>query len=317
MSDGLFGMSRAELVDAVRALRDEPVEGSGLDRLRRLFERLVRGRRRDDASSDSGGPLAQARDDAVRHERLLTKYGEHVARLLRTLSPEPARTVLHPVARVLVSLEPTAEGGLVGRMPIVNDDRHPRCVTFESDSKVVVSPPTFSLGPREERVVRVEVQETSTVPTISILMDGRPSAVAQLLVDGAEPEAVGPSVSLPQPEDELDGVLRRGQLAIIEHPLAAQALFRAFVAEGRRFGETPDGRVWRERLEGSELAQRGRVVWEVVSQKVLEESSQTLLPTKLLDAFVKAVETEGLEPALTEELGFAFDDGDSEDTTTR
>jgi hypothetical protein len=108
-----------------------------------------------------------------------------------------------------------------------------------------------------------------------------------------------PRVALGEPEDDLAALLRKAQLLIIKYPLAAQAVFRAFVAEGRRFGETAEGQRWREELRGSDLVRRGRVVWEVGTLNVLEEESESALPSKLVDVFVRATAVRALEPFLS------------------
>jgi hypothetical protein len=93
--------------------------------------------------------------------------------------------------------------------------------------------------------------------------------------------------------------LHRAQRLLLEHPAAAQAIFRAFVAEGRGFAQTAEGRRWRDELEGSPLIRRGRVVWEVGTLNVLEENSDTVLPSKLLEAIVQAAGVDALEPFLS------------------
>jgi hypothetical protein len=108
-----------------------------------------------------------------------------------------------------------------------------------------------------------------------------------------------PRVVLSDPEDDLSAVLRQAQLLLIKYPVAAQALFQAFVAEGRAFAKTPEGQRWREELAGSELVRRGRVVWEVGTLNLLEEDAEGALPSKLLDAMVQTTGVEGLEPLLS------------------
>ena len=124
---------------------------------------------------------------------------------------------------------------------------------------------------------------------------------------GSEP---APRVVVRDPEDDLSTLLREAQLLVIEHPVAAQALFRAFVAEGRAFAETAEGRRWRDELAGSELIRRGRVVWEAGTLNLLEEDAETVLPSKLLDAVVHTAGVEALEPLLSrlfEPTGEGFD----------
>lgn len=112
-----------------------------------------------------------------------------------------------------------------------------------------------------------------------------------------------PEVVLGDESSELMEVLRAAQGLLVRHPIAAQALFQAFVAEGRRFAQTPEGAAWQARLAGSELIRRGRVVWEVGTLNVLEESSETVMPSKILDAIAKAAATRELEPLLARLFG--------------
>lgn len=100
-------------------------------------------------------------------------------------------------------------------------------------------------------------------------------------------------------EDGLFAALRQAQQLILRYPVASQALFAALVAEGRAFAETPDGAALRDRLAGSDLVRRGRVVWEVGTLNVLEEQPQTVLPSKVMEALARAASVPDLEPMLT------------------
>lgn len=88
-------------------------------------------------------------------------------------------------------------------------------------------------------------------------------------------------------EDELEEILQQTALLLLKHPLAAQSLIYAFIAEGRRFGATPEGRRWRELLAGSEFARRGRALWDATHLNMLEDDPKTLLPTTIVDAIVQ------------------------------
>lgn len=100
-------------------------------------------------------------------------------------------------------------------------------------------------------------------------------------------------------EDGLFAVLRHAQRLILRYPVAAQAAFAAVVAEGRAYALTPEGSALRERLAGSDLVRRGRVVWEVGTLNVLEEQPTTVLPSKVMEALAKAATVTELEPMLT------------------
>ena len=110
-------------------------------------------------------------------------------------------------------------------------------------------------------------------------------------------------------DDALHEPLRRAQQLLLEHPAAAQRIFSALVAEGRAYVETPEGAALAERLAGSELIRRGRVVWEVTTLNLLEEAPPSVLPTRLLDVFAHATAVKALEPFLARLFGLSDDDG--------
>lgn len=101
---------------------------------------------------------------------------------------------------------------------------------------------------------------------------------------------------LEEPDDELGRLLYELRWLVLKHPIAARAAYRALLAEGRRFAETDEGRVWRERLRRSELIRRGTAVFELGTLGALD--SDSVLPTQLIDAFARAAVREDLEEAL-------------------
>lgn len=107
-----------------------------------------------------------------------------------------------------------------------------------------------------------------------------------------------PSVAPEGDEGELTDLLRRLQLALLEHPVAAQAAFAALMAEGRRFAETPEGAAWKAALEGSELVRNGRRLWDAVSMSMLEEDPATVVPSAYLEALLRAAASADLEALL-------------------
>lgn len=116
----------------------------------------------------------------------------------------------------------------------------------------------------------------------------------------ADGEAGGlPDVVLSEPEEPVLALLRRAQIALLVHPAASQAAFRALVAEGRRYAATDEGRRWRERLAESPLVKRASYVFEVLSMNVLTEDEDAVLPTQLIDAVVQAALLPDMEPALS------------------
>jgi hypothetical protein len=115
-------------------------------------------------------------------------------------------------------------------------------------------------------------------------------------------------------DDEILRVLREGQFLILRHPVAAQAALRALVAEGRRFAGTEVGRRWKDRLARSELMRRGRMIWQGSVLNMLEEESDTPLPSAFLDALLAATASENVPALLSRLLTDAEDDVDAEDS---
>lgn len=136
---------------------------------------------------------------------------------------------------------------------------------------------------------------------------GRAPSPRVVLRDPAAP----PRLVLRDPEDELSAILERARRAVLAHPIAAQALFEAFVADGRRFAATAEGRRWRAELAGSELIRRARFVCEACALSAYGDHVTTT-PSDLLDAVVLAVGVEGLESILSSgfDLGGADADPD-------
>jgi hypothetical protein len=125
-------------------------------------------------------------------------------------------------------------------------------------------------------------------------------------VSPEEAEAT-PTLVLPpdEPADPVSLALGHLQELVFRHPVAMQALFRAFVAEGRRFARTEEGRRWAERLARSDLVRQGRVAWESVTLNAFDDRDDTVLPTAILDAFTKAIATDDLHAVLAK----VFEDG--------
>lgn len=117
-------------------------------------------------------------------------------------------------------------------------------------------------------------------------------------------DAIGSMLDLlvDEPDDELSRLLFELRWLVIKHPIAAQAAFRALVAEGRRFAQTEEGRAWRERLERSELVRRGAAVLELGTLGMLDGDTDRVLPTQLVDAFARAASRRDLEEALARRL---------------
>lgn len=104
-----------------------------------------------------------------------------------------------------------------------------------------------------------------------------------------------PTLVFGEPEDPLASTLRRLQQAILLHPVAAQAIFAAFIREGRAYARTEAGQTWLARLAGSELVVRARVLWDAMTVRGLEDDPDTVLPSAILEAFVKAAADADME----------------------
>lgn len=101
--------------------------------------------------------------------------------------------------------------------------------------------------------------------------------------DSASSDGDGlPTVYLPSPEMALQ-VLRRLQGLVLKHPVAAKAAFDALIAEGRAFAQTPEGKVWHDKLAASELLHRARLVLDFPGLSMLERDSPEVLPSAYLD----------------------------------
>ena len=101
-----------------------------------------------------------------------------------------------------------------------------------------------------------------------------------------------------QPEDAVAVALRMLQGLAFSHPIAMQAIFRALVAEGRRFARTESGRQWAERLARSDFVRQGRVGWDCVTLNAFDDREDTVLPSAILDAYTKAIATHDLHAIL-------------------
>jgi hypothetical protein len=97
---------------------------------------------------------------------------------------------------------------------------------------------------------------------------------------------------------EIETLVAALQRAVVEHPVAAQGLAAALIAEGRRFAETPAGAEWLERLAASELARQARVFWESSTLNMIDERADPPLPSAFVDAVLGAMMSQDLEGLL-------------------
>jgi hypothetical protein len=99
-------------------------------------------------------------------------------------------------------------------------------------------------------------------------------------------------------ESDLLQMLNGLQRLLLLHPVAAQASFSSFVAEGRRFAETDEGRKWASVLLESRLLARLRRVWESATLNMLEEQPTTVLPSVFIEAIFRAARSAQLDHLL-------------------
>ena len=105
--------------------------------------------------------------------------------------------------------------------------------------------------------------------------------------DGGEAGASAPDDLLPTvhllPPDDSAALLRSLQSIVLKHPAAAQAAFRALVAEGEAFAQTPEGQRWKGKLQNSTLLHRARLILDLPGIAMLEADSPRVLPSTYLD----------------------------------
>jgi hypothetical protein len=101
-------------------------------------------------------------------------------------------------------------------------------------------------------------------------------------------EADVPELAIFDQSEAIVDLLRELQRAVLVHPEASRALFEAFVAEGRMFAQTTDGKRWEKRLLESELLERALLVWQSATLWVTEEPGSGATPSALIDAMAAA-----------------------------
>jgi hypothetical protein len=117
-----------------------------------------------------------------------------------------------------------------------------------------------------------------------------------------------PTVFLFAPDTAVD-VLRRLQALVLKHPVAAKAAFDALIAEGRAFAQTPDGQAWRDKLVGSELLHRARLIFDFPGLSMLERDSPEVLPSAYLDTIFMLASSRKPAELLDSLFEWGVDDG--------
>jgi len=99
---------------------------------------------------------------------------------------------------------------------------------------------------------------------------------------------------LPRLVLEGEGTLRRILIGwrrlIIEEERGLRVVVRSFIAEGRRFAETEEGRQWLEALSRSEVIGRGRVLWDLYSSG-RDQGEPDMTPSQWLWALLDALKS--------------------------
>jgi len=101
------------------------------------------------------------------------------------------------------------------------------------------------------------------------------------------------------PDDDLFEMLSKLQLWVLQNPMAAQAVFAALVAEGRKFATTAAGGRWARAMAESDLVRKGRLIWEATTLNLLEEREGSILPSAYLELLRKVVTMKDFETLLS------------------
>jgi hypothetical protein len=110
-------------------------------------------------------------------------------------------------------------------------------------------------------------------------------------------------------DDVIQRLLVELQNLIARYPFVARTLAAAFVAEGHRFAQTPEGREWYDILSRSELIRRSQLIWETYGLDNLLESTPEHLPGIWMDTFAAGAMHTDLESMLSMMLVQGLRDG--------
>lgn len=107
-----------------------------------------------------------------------------------------------------------------------------------------------------------------------------------------------PRIELRDPAATDVELLRALQGVLLKHPVACQAAFTALLAEGRRFAQTAEGGIWRQRLVNSSLLQRARLLFDFSTLSLLEDGQADRIPSSYLDAIFMAASSGDVDELL-------------------
>jgi hypothetical protein len=100
-------------------------------------------------------------------------------------------------------------------------------------------------------------------------------------------------------DDELLATLGRICRVLDERRDTVDAIAGAFIAEGRAFAATPEGRRAREALLGSDLLARARLLWEAFGLRRARAVAAELRPSRWIGAVAAASGHERAERVLS------------------
>ena len=129
------------------------------------------------------------------------------------------------------------------------------------------------------------------------MIDSIPHDIPRLILE-AKPEN-GAAGQSEVDDDLLAWLLMEMQTLIARYPFVARTLAAAFVAEGHRFAQTPEGHIWYEALSQSDLIRRGQLIWEAYALDNLLETEPEHLPSIWMDTFAAAANHPDLETMLS------------------
>ena len=97
-----------------------------------------------------------------------------------------------------------------------------------------------------------------------------------------------PTLTIQDPESEVDEVLLALQSAVLKHPAASQAILSALTAEGRQYAQTEEGKLvlttWR--------------VWEGTSLWSFNPDEDCILPSAYVDALFMSAGSKDIESVI-------------------
>lgn len=100
-------------------------------------------------------------------------------------------------------------------------------------------------------------------------------------------------------DDTLLALLRELHLLLARHPRVTSAVISAFVAEGRTYASTAEGRRLRDALLGSERLRRARLLWNAFGLERHAVRASSFKPSLLLGLVIAATASPHLEELIS------------------